>query len=151
MQRSSDGGALSIRPRRRASAGTTNALVKLDIVICKTFIVCFLDVQYRHQWQQSTPYSTCRSDSKIRQGRVNNIDTVSERLRRWTRNPLGSARRGSNPLGVACGWFRRVGRCSLSLAAYLLPTLHGWSSSVRATLCRARLRAALTTCPHTVR
>ena len=30
-----------------------------------------------------------------------NTDTVSERLRRWTRNPLGSARRGSNPLGVA--------------------------------------------------
>ena len=28
-------------------------------------------------------------------------DTVSERLRRWTRNPLGSARRGSNPLAVA--------------------------------------------------
>ena len=28
------------------------------------------------------------------------IDTVSEWLRRWTRNPLGSARRGSNPLGV---------------------------------------------------
>jgi hypothetical protein len=25
---------------------------------------------------------------------------VSERLSRWTRNPLGSARRGSNPLGV---------------------------------------------------
>ena len=31
-------------------------------------------------------------------------DTVSERLRRWTRNPLGSARRGSNPLGVALRW-----------------------------------------------
>ena len=29
-------------------------------------------------------------------------DTVSERLRRWTRNPLGSARRDSNPLGVDC-------------------------------------------------
>ena len=28
------------------------------------------------------------------------VDTVSEWLRRWTRNPLGSARRGSNPLGV---------------------------------------------------
>jgi hypothetical protein len=28
-------------------------------------------------------------------------DTVSEWLRRWTRNPLGSARRGSNPLAVA--------------------------------------------------
>ena len=37
-------------------------------------------------------------------------DTVSERLRRWTRNPLGSARRGSNPLGVAlCArWQRNV-------------------------------------------
>ena len=31
-------------------------------------------------------------------------DTVSERLRRWTRNPLGSARRGSNPLGVVLVW-----------------------------------------------
>ena len=31
---------------------------------------------------------------------VHQHDTVSERLRRWTRNPLGSARRGSNPLGV---------------------------------------------------
>ena len=30
-------------------------------------------------------------------------DTVSEWLRRWTRNPLGSARKGSNPFGVdAC-------------------------------------------------
>ena len=27
-------------------------------------------------------------------------DTVSEWLRRWTRNPLGSAREGSNPSGV---------------------------------------------------
>jgi hypothetical protein len=33
-------------------------------------------------------------------GRGCGHDTVSERLRRWTRNPLGSARRGSNPLGV---------------------------------------------------
>ena len=33
-------------------------------------------------------------------------DTVSEWLRRWTRNPLGSARRGSNPLGVGlCVFF----------------------------------------------
>jgi hypothetical protein len=30
-------------------------------------------------------------------------DTVSERSRRLTRNPLGSARRGSHPLGVAVG------------------------------------------------
>ena len=32
-------------------------------------------------------------------------DTVSEWLRRWTRNPLGSARRGSNPLGVVFFFF----------------------------------------------
>ena len=31
-------------------------------------------------------------------------DTLSEWLRRWTRNPLGSARKGSNPLGVAWLW-----------------------------------------------
>ena len=30
-------------------------------------------------------------------------DTVSERLRKWTRNLLGPARRDSNPLGVAFG------------------------------------------------
>jgi hypothetical protein len=34
-------------------------------------------------------------------GMVTWQDTLSEWLRRWTRNPLGSARRGSNPLGVA--------------------------------------------------
>ena len=31
------------------------------------------------------------------------MDTVSEWLRRWTRNPLGSARVGSNPTGVVSG------------------------------------------------
>ena len=31
---------------------------------------------------------------------LHNQDSVSERLRRWTRNPLGSARRGSNSLAV---------------------------------------------------
>ena len=31
---------------------------------------------------------------------LNVNDTVSEWLRRWTRNPLGSARVGSNPTGV---------------------------------------------------
>ena len=30
---------------------------------------------------------------------------MSEWLRRWTRNPLGSARRGSNPLGVVFRFF----------------------------------------------
>ena len=43
----------------------------------------------------SLSLSRCQSAAHV------NTDTVSERLRRWTRNPLGSARRGSNPLGVA--------------------------------------------------
>ena len=34
------------------------------------------------------------------------IDTVSEWLRRWTRNPLGSAREGSNPFGVEGSSFK---------------------------------------------
>ena len=42
--------------------------------------------------------ATCQSN-RMSHMKVH-IDTVSERLRRWTRNPLGSARRGSNPLGV---------------------------------------------------
>jgi hypothetical protein len=29
-------------------------------------------------------------------------ETLSEWLRRWTRNTLGSARKGSNPLGITC-------------------------------------------------
>ena len=35
---------------------------------------------------------------------VQNIasDSLSERSRRWSRNPLGSAHRGSNPLAVDC-------------------------------------------------
>ena len=36
-------------------------------------------------------------------------DSVSERPRRWTRNPLGSARRGSNPLAVDKVQLRRQG------------------------------------------
>ncbi len=36
-----------------------------------------------------------------RAARAHTNDTASNRLRRWPRNPLGSARRGSNPLGVA--------------------------------------------------
>ena len=38
--------------------------------------------------------------------RASSQDTLSEWLRRWTRNPLGSARKGSNPLGVVFVDFR---------------------------------------------
>ena len=43
-------------------------------------------------------------------------DTVSERLRRWARNPLGSARRGSNPLGVDFLYWRLCMQVNLTAA-----------------------------------
>ena len=39
------------------------------------------------------------------------LDTVPERLRRWTRNPLGSARWGSNPLGVGFQYVETPANC----------------------------------------
>ena len=45
--------------------------------------------------------SILQGENRVVEWRVT-IDTVSEWLRRWTRHPLGSARRGSNPLGVVC-------------------------------------------------
>ena len=38
------------------------------------------------------------------------IDIVSERLRRWTANPLGYARAGSNPADVAFGFLGQAAR-----------------------------------------
>ena len=46
------------------------------------------------------------------------MDTVSEWLRRWTRNPLGSARRGSNPLGVVVYSFVDIGYRTLCIWAF---------------------------------
>ena len=43
---------------------------------------------------------TCIHVKSMIFGQHSSEDTVSEWLRRWTRNPFGSARRGSNPLGV---------------------------------------------------
>ena len=45
-------------------------------------------------------YCTCRSSDLFLLNAYNSVDTVSEWLRSWTRNPMGFARRGSNPLGV---------------------------------------------------
>ena len=53
------------------------------------------------------------------QSEILHQDTVSERLRRWTRNPLGSARRGSNPLGVDSGYLSYS--CSPSPFLFLCP------------------------------
>ena len=55
-------------------------------VLCTSRIV--RNMQYSRLGQES------RVGNSVR-------DTVSEWLRRWTRNPLGSAREGSNPFVVA--------------------------------------------------
>ena len=57
----------------------------------------------RHLAARQMPHGSCTpwTKSAMRNGIAGSNDTVSERLRRWTRNPLGSARRGSNPLAVA--------------------------------------------------
>lgn len=50
---------------------------------------CRVGMQYNQAEQHHTPHVHGPPE-----------DTVSEWLRRWTRNPLGSARKGSNPFGV---------------------------------------------------
>ena len=61
-------------------------------------------------------------------------DTVSEWLRRWTRNPLGSARRGSNPLGVDF---------ILTLSSPWFNTRPGWACDSEALLAQWLERAAV--------
>ena len=54
---------------------------------------------------------------------------MSEWLRRWTRNPLGSARRGSNPLGVA--FFSYHATCSVVLVTLMFCAAKAvWSSGM---------------------
>ena len=78
-------------------------------------------------------------------------DSVSERVRRWTRNPLGSARRGSNPLAVV---FRLA---SLDFSFVSMPFLsvvgrnryakshaaQSWSARVEATMHKWQCSIAL--------
>ena len=47
-----------------------------------------------------TPF--IHADGKIAYIETTLVDEVAEWLRRWTANPLGSARVGSNPILVAC-------------------------------------------------
>ena len=48
------------------------------------------------------------------------MGSVTERSRRWTRNPLGSARRGSNPLGVVC--IEQQQHCCMYMRSLLMPS-----------------------------
>ena len=69
------------------------------------WVSCALDAfqKLRSVWWAESEYcngqATRLAITKLRV-EMDGHDTVSEWLRRWTRNPLGSARRGSNPLGV---------------------------------------------------
>ena len=54
----------------------------------------------QRQQQVSTGFDPLENASVKLSEPGNEQDTLSEWLRRWTRNPLGSARRGSNPLAV---------------------------------------------------
>ena len=68
-------------------------------------------------------FSFASIPSKLTLRRKLACDSVSERLRRWTRNPLGSARRGSNPLAVEssfCWWRFFVAFCSGFLSSLRL-------------------------------
>ena len=58
---------------------------------------------------------------------------MSEWLRRWTRNPLGSARRGSNPLGVDTflHYVREIVRCRIELPKNSSPRKAAWPSGLR--------------------
>ena len=49
----------------------------------------------------SIPFAAVPDDAYLDASKhFENHDSVSEWLRRWTRNPLGSARAGSNPAAV---------------------------------------------------
>ena len=59
--------------------------------VCNDVFVCELHVVVSCYFRIVAFYTNSKA---------NITDIVSEWLRRWTRNPLGSARGGSNPLGV---------------------------------------------------
>ena len=54
--------------------------------------------------------TTHEQRERMHASHTHGVDSVTEWLRRWTRNPLGSARRGANPLAVALSscFFRRL-------------------------------------------
>ena len=51
-------------------------------------------------------------------------DEVAEWLRRWTANPMGSARVGSNPILVVKIFFDSVRKCEKSTRKTALPLTH---------------------------
>ena len=122
---------VAIRPRGEASFRGRQSQLSLNGIMfvpsCRLVCVCVCAFVYMsmcvapsHQREEciSERWAHGRTSERCCRGSNNVLwcmalcflpsrqDTVSERLRRWTRNPLGSARRGSNPLGVALGCFR---------------------------------------------
>jgi hypothetical protein len=91
--------------------------------------------------------------SNCQMGSSNTLDIVAERLRRWTANPLGSPRVGSNPIDVVRDIIRKEPmpiEMFLPLGLYCLDTQH-WSqikgflpiASLASLMGLARLRAAV--------
>ena len=60
-------------------------------------------------------------------------DTVSEWLRRWTRNPLGSAREGSNPFGVGFFCVARFRRNAQMRCPGIEPGPSAWKADILTT------------------
>ena len=114
---------VAIRPRGEASFRGRQSQLSLNGIMfvpsCRLVCVCAfvymsMCVAPSHQCKEciSERWAHRRTSGRCCRGSNNVLwcialcflpsrqDTVSERLRRWTRNPLGSARRGSNPLAV---------------------------------------------------
>ena len=79
---------------------------------------------------------------------------VSERLRRWTRNPLGSARKGSNPLAVdlllcllSCSAFAAFSQPSACIAQWQSISRVNWRSRVQSPVQAHFLQHSLCTAP----
>ena len=78
-------------------------------------------------------------------------DSVAERQRRWTRNPLGSVRRGSNPLGVACCILHELGSSLLEAPSSLMESLPAMALAFNTSRKPAEVGPAAPTPRHCVR
>ena len=102
------GGGCGARAEKEEGWRLTSSPRFLASDTCPTLIMCILAIRPNIA---SDRFEAARSHELH--------DTVSERPRRWTRNPLGSARRGSNPLGVVtpCTVKKTCKRCSAPCAS----------------------------------
>ena len=138
----------------------------LELARCASTLPRKTAAEWGRRLASSLPVCLCARVSGYLSIQENRHDTVSEWLRRWTRNPLGSARRGSNPLGVVCAprmvvrevwpswkaaWpaeAHKGGTCSVGLALSGKPSTKGKVLSARAARALARRRRASRSVAH---